>query len=294
MLTQNRKKGIVMVLIGASLWGGSGVAGQYILQTCNFSTEWLVAVRMLLSGVILLLVDSFTHKGSIFDIWKENKNKRDLLIFALPGMLAVQYCYFASIKVGNAPAATVLQYLMPIVLIFWIACTQRKLPRAKEVLAVILAVGGTFLLVTHGSLETLSIPAEAVFWGVTSAFAGAVYTLTPKRMIREWRATLVVGWGLFAGGVGLSFICPPWNFSGIWNMAAALNFAYIVIFGTVIAFAMYLGSTKYLEPSEVSILASMEPLSSIVFSVLLLGTLFGPMDVLGTICILSTVLILSK
>lgn len=38
-----------MVCLGASMWGGSGVAGQYLLQDCSFSTAWLVVSRMLLA-----------------------------------------------------------------------------------------------------------------------------------------------------------------------------------------------------------------------------------------------------
>ena len=40
-----------MVCMGASMWGGSGVAGQYLLQDCGFSTEWLVVSRMLLAAL---------------------------------------------------------------------------------------------------------------------------------------------------------------------------------------------------------------------------------------------------
>ena len=52
-----RRRGIALALTGAILWGGSGVAGQYILQDCAFSTEWLVGVRLILSGAMLLLID---------------------------------------------------------------------------------------------------------------------------------------------------------------------------------------------------------------------------------------------
>ena len=45
----NRNKGLLMVSFGASMWGGSGVAGQYLLQDCGFSTEWLVVSRMILA-----------------------------------------------------------------------------------------------------------------------------------------------------------------------------------------------------------------------------------------------------
>lgn len=283
-----------MATTGASLWGGSGVAGQYILQDCGFSTGWLVVTRMLLAGIILLAMDAAWHRDGIFVIWRAAKDGWETLIFAIFGMLAVQYSYFACIKEGNAAAATVLQYLMPVVIILYTTIATRHAPRKAEILCVLLAVSGTFLLVTHGSLETLAIPPLAVFWGITSAVAAAIYTVTPKRLIRKWRATLVIGWGMLLGGLVLAFVYPPWEFSGTWNMTTALIYFYIILFGTVIAFACYIGSIKYIQPAETGILGSLEPLSAIVLSVVFLGADFSLLDIFGTALILSTVVLLAK
>ena len=292
-LTQ-RNKGLLMVIAGAAMWGGSGVAGQYLLQDCGVSTGWLVVTRMLLAGLILLGLDALCHRDGIFVIWRDRKDVRELLIFSIAGMLAVQYTYFACIKAGSAAAATVLQYLMPIVIILYTAAATRRMPRRIEILCVALAVGGTFLLVTHGSMDTLSVPWDAVCWGLSSAVAAAVYTMTPKRLIRKWRATLVVGWGMLIGGVVLAVCFPPWQAEIRWTMTAGLVYAYIILFGTVIAFACYLGSLQYLQPAETSILGSAEPLAAILLSVTLLHIAFTPFDLLGALSILAAVILLTR
>ena len=289
-----RKKGLLMVCMGATMWGGSGVAGQYLLQDCGFSTEWLVVSRMLLAGVILLVSDACMYRESIFHIWQDKKDALEVLLFAIWGMLAVQYTYFACIKAGNAATATVLQYLMPVFIVGYTALKNWKLPRYLELICVGMAVGGTFILVTHGSLDKLSISPLALFWGLASAVAAAFYTMQPKRLIRKWRPTLVVGWGMLLGGIALSFLCPPWNFVGIWHPLAGLTYAYIILFGTVVAFGCYLGSIKYIQPAEASILGSLEPLSAIVFSLLFLNASFGIMDLLGTALIIGTVFLLAR
>lgn len=292
-LTQ-RNKGLLMVIAGAAMWGGSGVAGQYLLQDCGVSTGWLVVTRMLLAGLILLGLDALCHRDGIFVIWRDRKDVRELLIFSIAGMLAVQYTYFACIKAGSAAAATVLQYLMPIVIILYTAAATRRMPRRIEILCVALAVGGTFLLVTHGSMDTLSVPWDAVCWGLASAVAAAVYTMTPKRLIRKWRATLVVGWGMLIGGVVLAVCFPPWQAEIRWTMTAGLIYAYIILFGTVAAFGCYLGSLRYIQPAEASILGSVEPLSAIILSVLFLQASFGLLDLLGSALIISTVFLLAR
>ena len=288
-----RNKGLLMAAVGAAMWGGSGVAGQYLLQDCGFTTEWLVVTRLLIAGVLLLLLDLFFYRESIISVWRDRRDAKELIAFAVVGMLAVQYTYFASIKHGNAAAGTVLQYLMPVIIVGYTTLSTRKSPKPVELLCVGMAVLGTFLLVTHCDLGKLSIPAVAVIWGLLSALSAAFYTVQPRRMIQKWRATLIIGWGMLVGGIVLSAICPPWNFTGRWDGLAVMIYAYIILCGTVMAFGCYLGSLKYIRPTEASILGSIEPLTAILLSVLMLHIPFGFMDVLGSALILSTVFLLA-
>ena len=113
-------------------------------------------------------------------------------------------------------------------------------------------------------------------------------------MIREWRASLIVGWGMLIGGVATVLVLQPSFLSGTWMATSALALSYLVLFGTVAAFGLYLNSTKYIQPSEAGVLASVEPLTAIVLSVVLFGTHFVVMDFLGSACILATVAILAR
>ena len=289
-----RVKGMLLVSCGAILWGGSGVAAQFVLQNKEFSAEWLVIVRMLLSGIILLALDGLTHFGDIFSIWKNRHDALQLIAFALIGMLGVQYTFFAAIKAGNAATATILQYLMPIVIVGWTALHTRRLPSLRELLCVLFAMLGTALLVTHGNLSSLAIAPMALFWGILSAFAAAFYTMQPKYLLSHWRSPLVIGWGMLLGGLAFLPVCPPWKFTGIWDREACIVFLYIILFGTIIAFWAYLESIKYIKPSETGTLASLEPLSAILLSTVLLAVPFGRIECLGTLLIMSTVLILAK
>ena len=291
---QARYKGMLLAALGSVFWGGSGVAAQFVMQDKAFTSEWLVVVRLLLAGVILLGIDAAMHFGDIFTIWQSRRDAVQLAAFAFMGMLGVQYTYFTAIKLGNAPTATILQYLMPIVIIFWTSVRSRRLPGVREVFCVALAVGGTLLLVTHGDFSRLAISPQALFWGVLSAFAAAFYTIQPKYLLSHWRSPLVIGWGMLLGGCMLMPVCPPWNFTGIWDWEAALVFAYIIIFGTVLAFWSYLESIKYIRSSEVGTLASLEPLSVIVLAAVLLHVPFGLPEIAGAALIMSTVFILAK
>ncbi|TPG67975.1 EamA family transporter [Brevibacillus laterosporus] len=292
-IVMSRRIGVALVLTGAVLWGISGTVAQYLFQRQGFSPEWLVVIRLLLSGLLLLGLAYRKEKQNIWGIWKNKQERFNLVLFSILGMLAVQYTYFAAIKHGNAATATILQYLGPVLITCYVAIRSKRFPTVKEMLAVILALLGTFFLVTHGSIHSLSISGWALFWGIASAVALAFYTLHPHQLLAKWGAAIIVGWAMLIGGIGFSFIHPPWRIEGHWSIPSFFAVVFIVLFGTLIAFYCYLESLKYLSASETSLLACIEPVSAAVLSVIWLHVSFGFTEWLGTLCIIITIAILS-
>ncbi|WML44435.1 EamA family transporter [Neobacillus sp. PS3-40] len=292
-LPHSRSKGIILVLIAALFWGVSGTVAQYLFHQQGFSAEWLVDIRLLFSGVILLLFAYTVKKQNIWSIWKNKRDILALILFGIFGMLGVQYTYFIAILYGNAASATVLQYLAPVFITCFLCIQAKKFPAKYEIFAVLLALIGTFLLVTNGNIQTLSISKPAFFWGILSAFALAFYTLQPGGLLSKWGSLLIVGWGMLIGGIGFSFISPPWKFQGHWSVPSLFAVLFVVIFGTLIAFFCYLESTKYIRASETSLLACAEPLSAAFLAVVWLHVPFGLGEWIGTLCIILTIFLLS-
>ena len=289
----SQTKGTLLIITGTVLWGASGVFAQHLFMDKAFSSEWLVTIRLIASGIILLCVDAFLYRQNIFTILT-TKDVIPLCLFGILGLLGVQYTYLNTIIYSNVATATILQYLMPIVIVFYLLITTHRLPSAKESLSIALAMIGTFLLVTKGNFSTLAISIEALIWGFACAGFAAFYTLQPRTIIRNWRSTLIIGWGMLIGGIFMSFYQSPLIFYGIWDISAAFSLFSIIIFGTVIAFCAYLESTKYLSPTKISVFASLEPFSAIVLSFIFLHISFGFFESIGAIFIIVSVTILSK
>jgi drug/metabolite transporter (DMT)-like permease len=292
-LSYPRTKGIILVLIAATSWGVSGTVAQYLFHQQGFSSSWLVVVRLLLAGMGLLFYSHTVGKQTIWMIWKSKQDIFRLIAFGIIGMLGVQYTFFAAIEHGNAATATVLQYLAPVIIALYLCFRARSLPVKHEVLAIVLALGGTFLLVTKGNIHTLSISGPAFSWGILSAFALAFYTLFPVNLLSKWGTTLTVGWGMLVGGIVMCFIHPPWRFEGHWSFTSFLAVAFVVIVGTLIAFLCFMESLKYIKASEASLLASIEPLSAAFLAVVWLQVAFSPMEWVGALSIIATIFILS-
>lgn len=284
--------GSVFCIASACLWGVSGAAGQYMFRNANITPEWLVSIRMLLTG-ILMLAFAQIKKGGMLRILMEKQDRKEVILFALIGMLFMQYAYFAAINYCNAATATVLQYTAPIMIVVYLAFRQKKLPTAVECIAVIGCMVGTILLATHGDLHNLSLSPQALFWGVLSAVALAFYTIYPVRLLSRYDTMLLIGWGMLIGSIAMNIVHPFWRWEGNWDATSLFCLIFIIIFGTMVPYMMFLNGVKYIGPTKSSLYASVEPLSSTVVSLLWLKVHLELIDYIGFLFIVITVLMLS-
>lgn len=285
--------GAFLALLPGVLWGLSGVFGQYLFQQRGISAEWLVTTRLLISGSLMLIISFAGSREKTLAIFKDKKDTRRLVIFAIFGLMAVQLTYFVAIAKSNAPTATILQYVFPVMIVLYTAVCGHKLPNKKEVVAVILAMAGIFLLVTHGNPGTLSITVEALVWGLSSAVAMAFYTMYPGSLQKRWGSPVVVGWGMLFGGIALNFYHPFWEFTGDLDLMCLLMIAFIILFATFGAFYIYLVSVTMIGATYASLFACIEPLASAFFSVVGLNLVFNSMDWIGAALIMITMFLLS-
>lgn len=293
MYFKERRKGLILVIIGAMLWGISGTVAQFLFQEKSFDPEWLVVIRLLSSGSLLLLYGYFKGNKNIKNILRLKKNRISLILFSIFGMLGVQYTFFAAINNGNAATATILQYLSPVLITCFYIIRNKKLPNLKELIAILLALTGTFFIITRGNLHSLYLSEATVFWGLGSALCAAFYTIHPIKLLKTFGSIAVLGWGMLIGGIAFSFIHSPFDFSGKVSASSLIAVAFIIIFGTLIAFYCYLESLKYLLPTESSVLSCTEPLSAAFVSVIWLKVTFGLPEFIGIFCIITTVIILA-
>ncbi|HEX4026054.1 MAG TPA: DMT family transporter [Rhizomicrobium sp.] len=284
--------GFLYAIVAAILFGVGGTFAQFLFQQRGVDIGWLVTMRLLFAGAALLLISAMWQGRQVLAVWRGDG--LGLLAFGLIGMMPVQYTYMAAINASNSAAATVLQFTAPTMVAVWLALTRRRWPDRRELLAIALAVLGTFLLATHGRIGALSISAVALLWGIASAMAAAFNSLQPVGLLKRHGAAVVAGWGMLIGGVALSFLHPPWKVQGIWDGQALMFFAFILVLGTLVAFYLFNTALHMIGAQKTILLTCAEPLSAAVLAVWWLGVAWGAMDWLGTICILATIVLLAK
>ena len=121
----------------------------------------------------------------------------------------------------------------------------------------------------------------------------AVYNLLPAKLMKKYGTFCVIGWGMLVGGIVLSAFTHPWYVVGYWDLEAVGAMAVVVVLGTVLSFSFYMEGVRMIGAAKASLLASVEPVTATIASALIMHVVFAGMDVLGIVCILGAVLLLS-
>lgn len=289
-----KRNGFAAALAAGILFGVGGTFAQFLFSRRGVAVEWLVPVRLLGAGGLMLLLAAAWDRRAVLAVWRTPGDAAQLILFGIVGMMPVQYTYFAAIAASNTATATVLQYTAPAMVAVWLVLGSRRPPSPRDYAAVALALAGTFFLVTHGDFRALSISPRALFWGLTSAAAAAFNAIQPAGLLRRHGAGSITGWGMLTGGIALSFLHPPWAVTGRWDATALWFLLFILTFGTLGAFYLYLRAVHLVGAQRSSLLVCAEPLTAAALATLWLGTSFGGMDWLGTSCILATIVLLAR
>ncbi|OUQ52591.1 EamA family transporter [Lachnoclostridium sp. An118] len=286
-------RGMAIALIGGIFWGLAGVFGQFLFEYKGTNARWLVSVRLVLAGLLLLSTVVVKQRATFWKIWTDKKDAATLVLFGILGMAGCQLSYYTAVELSNAGTATVLQYTAPVLILGYEAVRMRRRPRGFEIAALVLALAGTFLLATHGNPGSMSLSGKALAWGLMSAVMMAVYNLLPAKLMKKYGTFCVIGWGMLVGGIVLSAFTHPWHVVGRWDLEAVGAMAVVVVLGTVLSFSFYMEGVRMIGAAKASLLASVEPVTATIASALIMHVVFAGMDVLGIVCILGAVLLLS-
>ena len=285
-------KGTHFTVIAGIAWGLSGTSGQYLMDH-GISALVLTNIRLIIAGLLLVLLSYIKSKEQFLAFLKDQSSLFSLLLFSLFGLFLNQLAYLSAIQETNAGTATVLQYVCPVGILAYTCIKDKVAPTIAEILSMILAIGGTFLIATHGQLDQLSMTPAGLFWGLFSALTYALYIILPMKLIQKWGSILVIGVGMIISG----FVAVP--FTGIIDASLPMSFdiflafAGIILIGTVFAYTAFLKGASMVGPVKSSLLASIEPISAVFFAFMIMGDIFYPIDFVGMAMILLAVTIIS-
>lgn len=295
MQTDRRKAwaGIAFTLLGGALWGISGTSVQFLTTAGGAPPSLVTLMRVMAGGALFFLFLLMRYRDELRKLFGSGKAVAGLLLFAF-ALYGNQLCYAQTVQITNAGTATVLQMLGSVFVMLFVCLTARKLPRAKELAGLLIAIVATLLIATQGDVRTLSIPLDGLVWGIATGLTTALYIIVPKRtgLFERFGSVPVVGMGMFLGTL---FALPVYFVQGGSLGSAATVLAGfgafewlvfligLVIVGTIGGYGFYLHGVSIVGSVKGSLLGAIEPVSATLIAAAWLGTAFTGFDLAGLV-----------
>lgn len=284
-------QGYGMVAGAALLWGTLGIFFKHILGVYGLSSLDLAFWRAGLAFLFLLAGLGVTQPALLRLAW------RDVPFFTVFGLISVAIfyaVYISAVDLTTVATGAVLLYTAPA----WVTVLAWRLYgeplTGRKLIALGLAFGGCGLVARAYDPGQLRLNALGVVFGLAAGLTYALYSIFGKHALRRYGPWTIV---TYAMGFGAVFLLPTQSLaslrpvlipSPLWGWLTALALG-----PTVGAFGLYTLGLRRVPASVASIVATLEPVTAAVLSFVVLSERFAPLQALGGLLILTSVLILA-
>lgn len=83
------------------MWGISGTVLQLISQNLAIPATWMLSVRTLVTGVILLVISAFMYGKRIFNVFQTRATTISVVTYAIFGLMANLLTFYYAIQRGT-------------------------------------------------------------------------------------------------------------------------------------------------------------------------------------------------
>jgi drug/metabolite transporter (DMT)-like permease len=268
------KQGLFLLLAAATAFSTLAIFMK-VAFGAGVNLITLLAFRFLFSALLCFCALLLTRKSLALPALQRWK------IFALGGVVHVTVSIFYAISVQRLPASLtgLIFYLYPAMvaglasLIGW-----ERMNRLKLTALVVCFVGLLQVLgVSFGVVST-----SGLLFGIAAAFFQACHVLLSHAILTNLSPLLTVGWSALATSTvffvyGIVSGDLQWSLTPIaWGAVLGTGF-----FANFIGIVLFFIGMRLVGPSDASIVMNLEPVLTVVLSVLLLGESFGWAQALG-------------
>ena len=281
--------GTIMALAGGTLWGMNGTVASMLMKNYGVDPLWIICVRELFACWLFLRMARLRTPGKISEVLHSKEAMKSIFAVSIGSILFSQVAYIQAIHATNSATATVLQSLNVLIVMVYVCLVNHRRPHRRELVGLVLATLGTFLIVTGGDFGTLQLPPLGIFWGLMTATAAAVLAVQPLKPMTRWGNFTVNGLAFLISSVLISLYYQPWAHMPTLDATGWGLVAFSVVLGTFGAYGLYLAGVHKVGSIRGTMLGTSEPVMATISTVLLMGTVFTPTDLIGFALILIMV-----
>lgn len=287
MLKNQVYKGIIFTAASAVIFGFTPILAR-ISYDGGANGITMTFLRCLLSLPILFLI--LKIKGIPLKV--EPAWRMPVAVCGVFGAFATTVTLYMSYSYIPVGMATTLHFIYPVLVTAGCVLIFREGITIKKVLALLCGAAGTVLFLEHFSAATGS--GTGIFLALLSGLFYSIHMVVMDKSGIKNMHYFKLSFYLCLFGAALSGI-----YGGVTGQLAlhltgqAWLFAFLVsICASVGAISLFQLGIRYTGASTAAILSTLEPITSVILGVLVLGELFTARKIAGCLCILlSAVLI---
>jgi len=289
----------LLVLLAGALWGSGALVVAHLLAHTGLNSLEIALARFLIG--LPALAWPLLRSGRLFV-------RRDNAWVLLVGVaMAINVtCWFEAINFVGAAIATVIALcLAPVIVGIISVLTGIERISFRLVSAVLMAVGGTALIVLGG---VTSGPTHTSLMGVgfamLSALMYSILSLGTHRAVSRGNYSSVAFDCNFVAALSMmvmmSAIGPMGDTEGAlnaWRLLGAQDILWLIYLGlgtASLAFWAFATGARRLSPTRVTVATLIEPLIAAVLGVIILGETLHVPQIVGAVGLFGAILLLAR
>lgn len=247
------------IITASVLWGTAGIFAKMI---SGMSAQSIIFYRVAIAFAVLFLF--FILSGNLSKL--RLSDKRSYLVLFSVLQVITMLAFFESLLNGSVPVAVLLLYTAPVYVTIFSPILLKERSTGKGWVALVLSILGVILIVDPVNID-LSIRSTGIIAGILSGISYAFQIMTSRHISKSYSGYSQAFWSfLIAALLLLPAVAVPAQII-IENSIYLLMLA---VFPTILAVSLYFNGLKKVRAANASILGLIEPLSAVIFSIIIL------------------------
>jgi DME family drug/metabolite transporter len=290
------RKGVVLVLLAAMLWGTTGTTQG--LAPSGVASSVIGASRLLVGGFVLLVIHLLKNGFHISDDSSSSSLPTSIsLIYMLVGIITVaayQVTFFYGVRLSGVAIGTVIAIgsspLWAGVLGFFLM--KDSPPRIWYISTLLSIAGLSFLVLTKNRDVTFSL--SGVVLTLLAGLSYAAYALSAKMLLKRYRPDFIMAIFFLGGAVILSPVLFTHKMDWVFSLKGMIVIIHLGVFATGLSYVLFSRGLRHIPVSTASTLSLAEPLTAAILGVTLLGEVLTIFHIIGMTLVIISLLILAK
>lgn len=290
MKNKNRMKGFLLVFISTFAFATQGVLARVAML--DGISLWAITGTKIITGFLAAIVIILITRQKLTS---PLKMKKDLWLYLIAGVFGVTIAAFlfnVTYSLIGASQAIVYFYTSTAFSVIGGRIFLKEKITLFKVLGIISVLSGCFLVGMGTEGSSFSFNVLGIICGVLAGASLSTYNTATKVIVDKYGQGNHNFYVLLVGVITVLPFFPP----GDWGQVIfSPSLIWLVLYGALtygVGYAFYTRGLKYIEAGEGSIMASTDPVISIVLAYLILGEHMTWVQIVGAVLIVGAVFLI--